>query len=187
MRQLSLALISILFASPLLGDSIFGLMAQSRRVTSNLSNAVSETKRPIEDLVAILEADAKDLAEVELAMAELKTGTKEALESATGRVAGIKSRAIREQLSSLSALIEAVKLLEAASESYPMIDGEKLRDELHHLALHPVRDVMRQHLAAADAIREGLARSIGAMQKNATLLEEAMTRGLLERQPEVAR
>ncbi|MGK2858859.1 MAG: hypothetical protein ACSLFQ_16800 [Thermoanaerobaculia bacterium] len=187
MRQLWFALASLLMAGSLAGDPALTLVSQSRRATGSLSTAASETKRPVEGLVEILDADTEDLAEVKRAVGELRSGTKEALDSATARIARVSSRAFRERLSSAYSLREAEKLLKEASAAYPAIDGAQLMDSIHHLALHSVRDVLRQHLAAADTLREGLAASLGVLQKNAATLEEAMTRGLLERTPEVAR
>lgn len=187
MRQLCLGLISVLVVIPLMADPIQIFVARTRQLNSNLGTAASETKRPVEAFVALLEQDGKDLAEIELAVSELETGTKESLERAAGRVSRVSTRAFQERLSSASSLREAKELLKDAVAAYPAIDGARLQDELHHLALHPVRDVLRQHIAAADVLREGIAESVATLQVNATLLEEAMTRGLLERTPEVAR
>lgn len=187
MRQLCLGLILLSVAVPLTADPIQIFVARTRQLSSSLGTAASETKRPVEAFAALLEQDGKDLVEIELAVAELETGTKESLERAAGRVSRVSSRAFQERLSSASSLAQAKTLLKDAVEAYPAIDGARLKDEVHHLALHPVRDVLRQHLAAADVLREGIAASVATLQASATLLEEAMTRGLLERKPEVAR
>lgn len=187
MRQPCFALVSLIVVVTLNADPTVPLVSQSRPVTGNLSRAASETKRPVEQLVAIIDADTGDLDEVKLAIAELRTGTKESLESASGRISRVRGRAFRERLSSASSLNEAHSVFKEAVAAYPAIDEGRLREAAHHLALHPVREVLRQHLAAADSFREALAASMAELERSSGALEEAMTRGLMEKKSGVAR
>ncbi|MCM2316629.1 MAG: hypothetical protein NDJ92_15895 [Thermoanaerobaculia bacterium] len=187
MRQPWFALVPLIVAGTLNADPTVPLAAQSRPVAGNLSRAASEMKRPVEQLVAIIDADTGDVEEVKLAIAELRTGTKESLASAAGRISRVRGRAVRERLSSASSLDEAHLVFKDAVAAYPSIDEGRLREAAHHLALHPVREVLRQHLAAADLLRESLAASMSELERSSGALEEAMTRGLLEKKSGVAR